>query len=284
MSSLLRINQYGSNFPGTLDTPRPMLGKRKQNITYGSRKFKKNPSARRVETFGGTGGYNPKRQISKKRPAGAELKIHQIGQDTTTLTTDATTTLPTHSHFPSLVLVAQGDSQSTRDGNRIILDQLTIRGQVVLDKNSSNVWTGAGDVINGNPTFRVIVYVDTQTNGASAPLTTIFDDGQANEFAFGVYNNINLGGRFKILMDKWIEVPQSSTCFNSDHKTYNASTSARCFKKTFKKMNLPIFYTDTTATIADISSNNVGMIVMSNYTKKDSIKFAYRARARFYDY
>lgn len=285
MTEFLQINQYGSNFPGSPNTPRPtMLGKRKQNIAYGPRKFKRNPSTRQAQTFGGTPGYNPKRQISKKRPAGAELKVHQVGEDSTVLTTDATTTFPTYSAFGSFCQIAQGDSESTRDGNRIIIDKLTIRGQCVLDKNSSAAWSGAGDVINGNPTFRVIIYIDTQTNGAIAGHTTLFDTGNANQFAFGIFNNINVAGRFKILMDKWIELPMSDTVYDSTANTFNTATSARCFKKTFKKMNLPVYYTGASANIADLSTNNIGMIVMTNYTKKDSIRFAYRARLRFYDY
>lgn len=228
--------------------------------------------------------YDPKRKLSRKRPAGAELKLHQIGQDSTTIANSATTTRPSYTEVDSLVKIAQGDTESTRDGNRVTLDKLTIRGQCVLDKNSSLLWTGAGCVVEGNPTFRVIIYLDTQCNGAGANFADLFDTGPVSEFAFGIYNNINSTGRFKILMDKWIEVPQSQILYNPDDTTYHASNSSRCFKKTFKNLGIDLRYGDSTANMSSLRTNNVGMIIMTNYLVADQIKFAYRVRARFYDY
>ena len=101
-----------------------MLGKRKQTGWQPRNKMRATKARMRSRaTFAGP-GYNPKaiNLRAKPPPPFAEKKFHELGQDSTTIQNIATTTTPAHSGFSSLNLISYGDSMSTRNGNKVLLD------------------------------------------------------------------------------------------------------------------------------------------------------------------
>jgi len=258
-----------------------MLGKRKPTYTYkSSRKFKKNPSTRKP--YGA--GYDPKRVSVRRAPPNGEVKFHDNGEAYTTLVNVGTTTTPPYSQIPSFCLIPQGDLNHQRNGAKIMLTKLTFRYGLMVDTNSNAV---LANLVQTSSTWRVILYIDTQTNGAAAGIGDVFDTSIANEHAFDVYNNLYNTGRFKTLMDKYINLDGVAPTFNSDSKIYVQAGQMKEFKKTIP-LNLPVTFTGTDGTIGTIRTNNIGCFVFCNSFGGSSDatqrKFAYRFRLRFTDY
>lgn len=258
----------------------PMLGKRKPTYSYKkSRKFKNNPASRKP--YGA--GYDPKRVSVRRAPPNGEVKFHDNGEPYTTLTNVGTTTTPPYLQIPSFCLIPQGDLNHQRNGAKIMLTKLTFRYGVMIDTNSNAVFNS---IVQTSSTWRVILYIDTQTNGAAAGIDDVFDTSIANEHAFDVYNNLYNTGRFKTLMDKYINLDGVAPTYSTDTKFYQAGQMKE-FKKTIP-LNLPVTFTGTDGTIGTIRTNNIGCFVFCNSFGGSSDatqrKFAYRFRLRFTDY
>ena len=233
-------------------------------------------------------GYNPKAvPIRRKAPPGAEKKFHEIGQDATTLASVATGPIPAHSGFASFNLIANGDTMSTRNGNKITIDSINIRGRCLMDANAD---VDPANVLSGTTVWRVVLYLDTQCNGGAPTFDEYFDNQLIFQDAFDVYNSLHQTGRFKTLMDKRITVVSQPAFIDT------STTPDRCFcfggetefSHTIKNLHIPVYYSDNTANLQAVRTNNIGMWVMSvgglGATTVSQRKFAYRVRVRFYDY
>lgn len=253
-----------------------MLGKRKAAA------WRKPPPKKKKKfttKFAGAPGYDPKAQISHRRPPGAELKVHQIGVDATSFTVLGDANNATYAHIPSLNLIEQGDGQSSREGNRITIDKLTLRVQTIVDKNSNATFA---NLQSANNTHRIIVYVDTQTNGSALGYDQLLDANPNNDFQFASFNNLVETGRFKILADKFLQNPVPEVFFAEDE--YHCAGSIANWKKTWTNMNLDIRYGDTTSNMSSVRTNNIGMFILTDAEELTQHKYRYRARVRFYDY
>jgi len=175
----------------------------------------------------------------------------------------------------ALNAVAQGNGESERIGRRITNVSLHIRGWVSVNNGDADA-----------NLIRVCVVRDTQTNGAAADIDDLFDTSIANEHAFDVFNNLDNKGRFKTLMDKYINLDGIAPTYSADTKFYQAGQMKE-FKKTIP-LNLPVTFTGTDGTIGTIRTNNIGCFVFCNSfggtTDATQRKFAYRFRLRFTDY
>lgn len=265
-----------------------MLGKRGSYSNNTANKRPRKWKKTKKISFAGK-GYNPKQVALRRAPPNAEKKFHEIGQDSTTLQNAGTGQVPAHSGFASLNLIANGDTMSTRNGNKILIDSINIRGRCIIDPNRDP------DVLNLVYTtgiFRVILYLDTQANGGAPTMDEFFDTQLVNQDAFDVYNSLHVTGRFKTLMDKEITVtPQP--CFMETTSTpdqiFCPGGEVR-FQKTIKNLHIPVMFSDNTANLAAVRTNNIGMWVLevggggSAIPNNTHRKFAYRARIRFYDY
>lgn len=258
-----------------------MLGKRKRQFQYKSRKLTAaKMDIRQAQPYGK--GYNPKRISLRKPPPNGEVKFHDNGAPYTTLANVSTTTTPPYSQIDSFCLIPQGDLNHQRNGAKIMLSKLTFRFGVMIDTNSNAAF---GSVVQTSSTWRVILYIDTQTNGAAAGIGDVFDASIANEHAFDIYNNLYNTGRFKTLMDKYINLDGIAPTW--DGSKYIQAGQMKEFKKTFA-LNLPVTYTGTDGTIGTIRTNNIGCFVFCNSfggtSDATQRKFAYRFRLRFTDY
>lgn len=265
-----------------------VLGKR--GMQYRPNRLSSLPkSKRRYQPTDYGKGYNPKQAIGKRKPPpGAEHKYHEVGADATTLQNASSGTFPAHSGFPSLIDIDQGDAMKNRNGNKIMIDKINIRGRCIMDPNQDADVT---NVVYATGLFRVILYIDTQCNGAGVTSDVFFDTELVNQDAFDCYNNLFNTGRFKILMDKRITVvPQP--CFMNTTETPDTILCAGGeveFSKTIKNLSIPVFYSSAQGDIQHIRTNNIGMWVLqvggggSNVATNVHRKFAYRFRCRYYD-
>jgi len=259
----------------------PMLGKRQPIRQYKSRKLTSRKMAAR-SAYGR--GYDPKVVSNRKPPPNGEKKFHDNGEPYTTLANVGTTSTPPYSQIQSFCLIPQGDLNHQRNGAKIMITGLTFRFGVMIDTNSNATF---GSVVQTSSTWRVIIYVDTQTNGAAAGIGDLLDTSITNEHAFDAFNNLYNTGRFKTLMDKYINLDGIASTYNPGDSKFYQNGQMKEFKKTIK-LNLPVTFTGTDGSLGSIRTNNIGAFIFCNSfggtTDATQRKFAYRFRVRFTDY
>ena len=252
-----------------------MLGKRRARSKQWA-----NPAPKRMNLMGpkqyGT-GYNPK-QVSGRKPApNAEVKWHDYTAGGSF--NAAASGFPTYAGIASLNAINQGDQPYERNGNKITATKLTVRGTVeqgkVSDTNFDNITAGAHY-------YRWMVIIDTQTNGATPPLSDIFEETPTGGDSFDIYNSLTETGRYKVLMDKILKIDAITPTYNSTTQHYHVASRLQHFKKTFK-INLPIRFSDQYNNMASIRTNNLLMVIFCGSSNVNA-SFNFRSRLRFTDY
>ena len=120
---------------------------------------------------------------------------------------------------------------------------------------------------------RIVVYWDKQCNGAAATAAQLFDsNGNTNITAFRNLENV---GRFRILYDK------VHTMSSLGEVAGTAIPRVKQFNM-YKKVNIPLDFSGATGAIAEIRSNNVGVLVFSQNTAANVV-MSYIARVRYTD-
>ncbi len=166
----------------------------------------------------------------------------------------------------SLVVIPEGDGESARIGRKIVVTNLRMRGMVQLPSRTDS---------GSSTQYRIIVYVDTQTNGAAATATNILETAD-----FRSWRNLANQERFQILMDKSRVINvQSSTITAADAI---ATQQVNHVFKYSKKCNLAIMYDNsaTTGAIGTQRSNNIGVLIIA---ENGIPTIQYIARVRFRD-
>jgi len=144
----------------------------------------------------------------------------------------------------SLNLIPQGTTDQTRVGNKITIRNVNVRFAISADDQTTGAFAAGA--------IRIIIYVDKQTNGATAAFTDILKGGQVTSF-----RNMDQVDRFIILKDKIYAPPVMAA--NALH----TSTSARYYSIS-KKVNLPVHFSSTTGAITELRSNNIGFLAISD--------------------
>lgn len=172
----------------------------------------------------------------------------------------------------SLVLIAQGATESTRIGRKSVIRNILWRYSIVLPGTA-----GVNAMVNDSDTLRIILYLDKQCNGVTA--TAGGNDGILNEALIHSFNNLVNKGRFTILMDRTTSINHLTG--GSDGAT--GDTSEVVIDGTFfKKCNIPIEYdnSDTDGSISTIKSNNIGVLLFS---RRQLVRIESIMRMRFTD-
>ena len=170
----------------------------------------------------------------------------------------------------SLSVPAQGDGESNRDGKMYAITSIHVRGAI---------FTG-GTEAQGAPEdqhrFRVIIYQDTQTNGAEATASDIMDAGGTDDTL--AFRNLQYSKRFKVLYDRTLTtVPQITS---EASNIFSAGKAIRNFSFN-KKFKTPIKVTcnGTGAGVASCVDNNFGIAAIAD--SASNVSFQYQARIRF---
>ena len=240
-----------------------------------------NPPYRRPAKMAKYGrSYGPGYQPGSAAGPGPENKWWDHGADITALNTAPSATNPALYHVLSMNQMAAGDDGDQRNGNKITINKINLRMKVKLDENSDLV---PANVVWQQHVFRVILYLDVSPNGQAPTWDQMFQVTPNNQGQLYAYNNLGDTGRFKILMDKWLDLPVPMTLIDGSGNM-RCSGSERFFKKTVK-LNVATRYTDATNNLSAIQRNNIGMWICSDATTTSypQMKFSYRARVRFRD-
>lgn len=141
----------------------------------------------------------------------------------------------TSSTIYRLTEIAQGDTESSRDGMRLTIKGLRWKGNVVADTSAENT------------IIRMIVFLDRQTDGATPADTDLLEDADTA----GLPNRDNRN-RFWIMSDKLYSLTTGSrTAFAFD------------WYKRFKK-GITVHYKGSGSAVTDAKENQVFMLLISN--------------------
>ena len=190
---------------------------------------------------------------------GGEMKFHDVSYSATT--TSATGQI-TNS---SLVLIQGGTGESQRVGRRIKVKSISIRGYVFLPDGT--------DAAKSADMVRIVVYGDRQTNKAAATVANLLDSTD-----FLSFNNIENSLRFKTLAQRTITV-HASGVGSASTPSVQVGRGLKPFQINIK-LNAIIEYAGTTAAITELTSANIGVMIISQGA---AAQVEYIARVRYTD-
>lgn len=205
----------------------------------------------------------------------AEPKHYETFLPATAVATNATFAglLQNPSATSMITTPTVGDSYNNRDGKKIIVTQLEIKGQLYHASNINQTTAPFGS------RAWVAVILDTQCNGVVPTTSDIFnqlDTTPPTAYWSFPYKNLLLGGRFRILKFKYCR--EKNTNFNYDGTNFEVAGSTHPFK-VFKKMRLPVdFNAGTTADIANVTNNCIHVLAWADDNRW---QIGYVARIRF---
>lgn len=213
---------------------------------------------------------------------GVEVKFFDQQYPTTTLpapanpassmAVDPTTTL-------SLVAVSQGDGPSNRDGKKIRLRSLYIKG--TLFRPAYKGYTLPQEPMGAY----VAVVLDRQCNAAQLSPAQVFINPQATALGnISLLRNLEYSDRYRILRDGVFLMGSGPLSNNAAADTFSSSGAIRHFEW-YIPLNFDVQFNTTTptaATVASIVSNNIGVVAAATINAvNDTIALCYTSRLRY---
>ncbi len=190
-------------------------------------------------------------------PSVIELKFFDLDLDDALIASGGTIT-------DSINKIPQGVTEITRVGRKCTIRQINWRFDLQLPTQ-----TGASA---GTDTVRVLMYLDKQANGATAAITDILESAD-----FQSFNNLSNKRRFRTLMDRTYAINAEAGGGDGTNEDYAANTLTDSF---YKKVNITIEFNSTAGAITEISSNNIGVLLIS---RSGLVAFSSKIRLRFSD-
>ncbi len=163
--------------------------------------------------------------------------------------------------------IAQGATESERIGRKCTIRSINWRYNIRLNEEDAAATPAESDVI------RLIMYQDRQCNGAIATVLGILETATYQSF-----RNLAESGRYNILVDKTIAMNRTNGL--SDNAGVNSASEVNRSGTFFKKCSIPIEFSGATGAIAEIRSNNVGILLLS---KTNQCDFDSKIRIRYSD-
>lgn len=225
--------------------PKRKQYKRKRGPFGGGGTYKAGPSAKRFRPgYTRTAGY-----YGRYAGKNAELKYKDTEVDVAAL-------VPGGTIVQSINLIQPGSGESERIGRKCTVRSLHWRYQLSLLGQQNVAGFEPGD------TVRIIIFVDKQANGAAATAAQLLATTGSLMHA---WRNLENSQRFTILMDRIHNLEYGAGAGTG------AANSISGVHKTFtfhKACTIPLEFgpTDPT-TIADVRSNNIGMLMFGNQSQ-----------------
>lgn len=213
----------------------------------------------------GPGGF----RMNTERFLGIENKFFDVERNVDAFAVTWDTMEP---DTTNLTAIGQGDGESQRDGKQYAINSIHIKGFVTNTVQESSV------APDGDITVRLVLVLDTQTNGAQLTATNVMDGGQTNDiFSF---RNLQFTKRFRVLWDRTFNIKVAVSNTNEGAINLFAVGENRMTFKVNKTFKTPLMVntSDTGADIANVTDNSIHMIGVSTSTDAN---VSYQCRVRF---
>lgn len=191
-----------------------------------------------------------------------ELKFHDLDIDDAVVAGGGTIAQV------SCLTIAEGNGESDRIGRKLTVKVIQWKYNVSMLPQASTANP------QGTDTVRVILYLDKQTNGATATVTGILESAD-----YQAFHNLANSGRFTVLHDAEINLKLNAAC--GDGSAANDWLGESFSKQFYKQCTIPIEYDNsaTTGVITSMRSNNLGVLLLSrsgvcNFDSKMRIRYS----------
>lgn len=168
---------------------------------------------------------------------------------------------------------AIGDTEQSRDGKKIVIKNVQIKGHISRDPGENQV-----DPAPSTKVFVALV-LDTQTNGAALNSEDVYKNLTAEvTSAVDPIRNLLFANRFRILKSQLFDMDVPTLGVEGDNlMAWNGQQ--QCFEWFVDLKDLPVnFNAGTTADVANVIDNSLHVIAFSTVTNST---LAYNARIRF---
>ncbi len=189
-----------------------------------------------------------------------ELKFHDVDLDDASISATGTVT-------PTINIIPQGVTEKQRVGRKCTIKQINWRFTLSLPAAADQADPPAPDIA------RVIMYLDKQANQATASVVDILESTNYQSF-----NNLSNKKRFRILMSRVYDLEYKTSI--TDGTNTGAYPQQNVTDSFFKKVNIPIEFNSTAGAITEITSNNLGVLLIA---KNGTMIFTSKIRLRFSD-
>lgn len=225
----------------------------------GRRYYKRNGTSYTKKS--GMNNYNNRLRKLENELRGVKRKTDTIEYKFSDQVRDQGPVLSGGSIQPQIFTIPTGDDDQSRDGKKITLSSISVRFQYSLPSSLSFNDT--------DESLRVILLIDKQANGALPGVGDILEliDIQG-------HRNLDETIRFRTIMDRTWSINSTAGAWNGTVTHFGAVRGHDSF---YKKLNLTIFYSGDAGTIADIVSNNIVMLYISEQ-QKGNLKANIRVR------
>ncbi len=190
----------------------------------------------------------------------AELKFHDLDID------DVAIAINGNIAEDSVLTIAQNNTESGRIGRKLTVMMIGWKFEIKF--------LGATAIAASSDVVRVVLYLDKQTNGATATVTGIVESDNYQSFL-----NLANKNRFMILMDRTYSLMSRSGSGNGTTDKFGEDVISDTF---YKKCNIPIEYDNsgTDGAITTMRSNNIGVLLFS---RDGGSLFSSKMRIRYSD-
>lgn len=209
--------------------------------------------------------------------------VHELGSnDDTWADTEANPRQQT-AVYGCLPVPRQGTNYADRDGRKIIVKKIRIKGQITwLAKDS-------GATLPNLAPVRIVIVRDKRTNGTELSGENVLgpglgSDGQASLLAdcgFMALSNPDGWGRYEILFDKVYKVP-ASMCAAGDNTNALNTAGIRIPFNIVVKPNCEMNFNASTGAVGSIVDNSFHVLAAAGSSSNESgATFSYVARTSF---
>lgn len=206
---------------------------------------------------------------------GIEKKYYDTSKALTAITspTDATGGELDPATVNALSAPAQGDTDTNRDGRKIVVKSVQVTGLVNVPAQANQTAADTGNVV-----FIALVQ-DTQTNGAQLNSEDVFTNpAAAGSTAVTPLRNMLYSSRFKVLATTTLDMTNPALGYDGTNMEQNGLVRTFSF---FKKLEMPVsFNSTTTAGVDAVVDNSLHLIAFTNSTAL-APQLSYNARIRF---
>lgn len=226
----------------------------------------------------GGGAASGKRRRTNTRSGGfldIETKFLDTGLLASTIT--APTDASGGEHDPAttncLNPIGQGDGESQRDGRKCVMKNVFVTGSV----NGSTL-TDQADAVS-NCTVHIALVLDTQTNATQLSSEQVFKNPMADaRSAAYVLRNKQYTSRFQVLDRVTLTTPMQTMSTDAANTTTIAGYKVPF--KLGKKINIPVFFSNTTGNVSTITDNSLHIIAYADNVESTP-KLTYNSRVNF---
>jgi len=148
--------------------------------------------------------------------------------------------------------IVQGDGDDQRDGRRIQVKRVQIKGTIDRGNGVLETQTGAPGIA------RVILVWDKQCNGLASPVETIMiATGNAKQDTVSL-RNPDFKDRYVILMDKTFVFQPDGAYYSTASGLAYLGPASKVFSFS-ANVNIPTTYSGSTGVVGDITDNSIAL-------------------------